>query len=416
MARKRRKKGYTRAERARIRERVEQKRKEKLGPGSTPDTVFEFKSRIYNLDAQIEQFISLGCDRKKAIKRLLKPVLKHRHQLLCGHAHGLQHLMGLDWVRQPGDWIPRGRNLDQIFASLAAHLLGTYPICPHLWASLHEGDYHAQIIARPLLVALAQGQSIRRLAGTSMLPVPLTRKMVHTLITPPRPRGMVYLIRRAQVLNYGGNEALADIMMEGCTFYEITEDEDYWSGVIHWLCRQDLPCYKDLNSITDYLEFRISENAPVVIRSRTMGSLLEEARFWEKAARKEFRKSCRRDNREERAGKSLQRRPASIKRYSSNDWAINEIRTPRQLILEGTIMRHCVATYRGEMWSGDCSFWSMTQEGKRRITIQVQNKEKRIDQVSGKTNRELRPEEVKHLQAWARDNGMTVPEWFLPGE
>ncbi len=422
MASKRRKKNWTRAERERLRELAQQKtneRRNKARARAQGSEGFAFTSRVYTLEYQLENWFF--CRKKRApelkgLRLLIPPVLKHRPDLLTSeHKDGLTHLARMHWLRAPESWHPRGRNPDQVFASLAQHLLASYPVCPHLWAILYEDPPTHKTGAaqmKAVLRTVAHGHSLRRLVGTEALPVPLTRKMVHDLLNPPRAMGFVAMIRRAQVLNGGGTEALAHLLKESDTLHRILPDEKFWSTVIQWLCRQQLPSHKPLQQILDYLEFRLEEKAPLIPGARSWRSLLEEARFWEKAREREWQKRPRRKRPAKPGATGQASTGMALAPHRQDDWTIKRINTVRKLLLEGTLQRHCVGSYGEELRSGERSYWSLSQAGKRLITIEVNHAKKEIQQASGRANRVLRHREWEHLNSWAQANGLSICGWI----
>ncbi|MFK8008250.1 MAG: PcfJ domain-containing protein [Saprospiraceae bacterium] len=84
---------------------------------------------------------------------------------------------------------------------------------------------------------------------------------------------------------------------------------------------------------------------------------------------------------------------------------IRQITNLKSLALEGNKMNHCVATYAGECLSGTSSIWSMNEilavgKMKRLITIEVEEKTKKVLQASGNSNRDLYEIEKKWLKKW----------------
>lgn len=78
-------------------------------------------------------------------------------------------------------------------------------------------------------------------------------------------------------------------------------------------------------------------------------------------------------------------------------------------------MKHCVGTYGYALAAGSSSFWSLTRNGKRMLTIEVYLAKRTLCSASGKTNRVPRPEEMAFLLQWARLNDLEVADYIGVG-
>lgn len=326
---------------------------------------------------------------------------------------GLAVLAEVPWLRSPAQWRPRGRGLSAAYHSLAEHLHATYPLSRHLWEALTfpVGSKMQVRTTMRFLASIAQGASGRELVGTPLMPAPLTRRMLHLLLNPPEPRPFVALVRRAQVLGCGGTERLArDLGEVGLDTFD--GDEDYWASVIAWLCRQGPVDRKTIEQVFDYLGMRRYAGEPVTLSGRTLRSLMRERQWYERSLKARGRgrrtRYAPRDDVDMIASIATAR---DIADYHEGDWRITCIRTTRQLLLEGVAMRNCLAMYREVHKCGQESFWSLTYRGKRKLTIEVLNECRRIDNIAGLAQRQPRPPEVPHLLAWARANLLDDADW-----
>ncbi|RYG30675.1 MAG: hypothetical protein EON93_14360 [Burkholderiales bacterium] len=92
---------------------------------------------------------------------------------------------------------------------------------------------------------------------------------------------------------------------------------------------------------------------------------------------------------------------------TSERWVIRQIRTGDELAEEGARMHHCVYSYKGSCMSGHSSIWTMRRNNKRMLTIEMNNQAD-IVQIRGFGNRLATPEEMKMINQWAREAGVTV--------
>lgn len=92
---------------------------------------------------------------------------------------------------------------------------------------------------------------------------------------------------------------------------------------------------------------------------------------------------------------------------------IRQITNLKNLVLEGSEMNHCVATYASECLNGTSSIWSMNEiltvgKMKRLVTIEVEEETKEVLQASGKSNRGLYKMEQKWLKMWVEKEGLKM--------
>jgi hypothetical protein len=96
-------------------------------------------------------------------------------------------------------------------------------------------------------------------------------------------------------------------------------------------------------------------------------------------------------------------------------WRFRQIKTARDLALEGERMRHCVATYQDRCIAGEASIWSLTCEfpdGSRPDTSRHNGatielyRDGRIMQCRGFANRCLNAAEVEMVRRWATAFGL----------
>lgn len=95
-------------------------------------------------------------------------------------------------------------------------------------------------------------------------------------------------------------------------------------------------------------------------------------------------------------------------------WTIEELLTPEDLRIEGSIMRHCVGSYVRACRHLRSSIWSMRvrqgQSRKRVLTIEVKPNIKTIWQAKGKLNSEPSQEARQLLELWAGKEKLKICE------
>jgi len=88
-------------------------------------------------------------------------------------------------------------------------------------------------------------------------------------------------------------------------------------------------------------------------------------------------------------------------------WQIQEICTLKELVEEGKILHHCVASFSGMCIKQYYSIWSLTCNGSRKLTIQLILSNYSLGQIRGLQNRMPTPRENQIISIWASQNKLT---------
>jgi hypothetical protein len=415
MAWTKRRKHLSRAARAEARKQSEQRKREQAGRRPQTRAAVEPSSeRRLPRCRDVERLAAHGsCGRAPGttirFRALLVAVLAQRPGLVDDpYWDGLYALAERDWLRDPALWRPRGRGLAEAFRSLAEHLHGQYPVSRHLWDGLMITDNYGDS-ARQSLGFISQvscGVSPRSLVGTFDMPAPLTRRMLHLALRPPRPMSFVEATRRAQAVGYGGTEWLGrELFSAGLD--EFTDDEPYWATVIHWFCRQERLGHDAYRELLGYLRSRHIHNEPVALKGRSLLSLRRDQKRFRKAEDEVWRWDWLQELAQAPAPS-----PCDIADYREGDWRLTRIRTARKLVLEGFSMHHCAGGFAGDQKLGKTTFWSLTHRDRRALTISVESATRNVSAIAGRHNRDPRREELTHVEAWARVNGVQIDRWL----
>ena len=425
MAWTKRRKHLSRADRARKRDEAEAKRRTTVvavratgaaveGDGQDTNRAVPLRRDVTHYVAKLDRGVNKSSRERYA--SILESVLRLRPGLVDPpYGRGLLLLAHVPWLRDPSLWRPRGRGLGAAYISLAEHLHAEFRVSRHLWESQLLSGFvnRRETLNLRFVIHVAQGRRARDVVGTKLLPARLTRRMLHLLLDSQEPGEFVELVRRAQVIAGGGNDGLA---RELCRSHlaHFSEQEEYWATVIAWLCRQGQVERDDLEDLLDYLGTQLDQREPVVLKGRTVRSILRERQRYQCAVRESERAwlKQRRKGRTAEESDAPVAPPCDIADYSDGDWRISRIRTPLKLIKEGAAMRHCVGSYACEQKEGSQAFWSLTRGGKRLLTISVFRQRREIANIAGRTNRDARPLEVPHILSWADANGVEASEWL----
>jgi hypothetical protein len=87
---------------------------------------------------------------------------------------------------------------------------------------------------------------------------------------------------------------------------------------------------------------------------------------------------------------------------AEEQWAVRELTSGEELYEEGRAMSHCVASYSLRCHGGASAIFSLTCDGERRLTLELDPQTRRIVQARGEHNRGPTPEEQAQMDEWQR--------------
>jgi hypothetical protein len=360
-----------------------------------------------------------------ALKRLLQAVWQRsdllqidRHRCVRESIEALHNLSlhARAFVRKPESWPGCSGRPRAVVSSLAAHLLGAYPM-PAFLGSVWFGDQSAEARRkRRWYLAHAHGQRFRSLD----LPMKMTRRMEHHFLNSPTHLSLEQAMRRAELLSLGASEELIRAVLATHLGEDLSHGE-FWRSVMTLLVNaEDSLSLADVGPIVDFLHcLRIKRvrvdgpHAPIYIepiepdfsvRGRTLASLLRLVERWHLSLRRS-RVIGRSWMPSIHASMRVQER-ARIKDVPALFWEFVELTNSRELRLEGGSLRHCVATYDQKCVDGRARIWSLrarsNQATRSVITIEVCPKRRAIVQARGMRNRMPAGRPLEVLAMWAR--------------
>jgi len=321
-------------------------------------------------------------------------------------------LTSQDWVRDLDTWKPRGKGVASLFRSLAEHLFCRYPVPAFLYSAFTPPGNVA------LFAHLAGGGSLVKVAGSTMMPPKLTKKMCHEFMQTKGILGIVPAVRQAQVRCLGGDRRLARLVIDtqiGRHFYHVGGEEDFWATVIQWLCAQGMVEPGQIGPIIDFVRNQREQDRGYSIKGRTARSVIRQMQVWHRELRQTqawggwkptsetFPASGIKGGRW-KTQKNLRKGGAPI----ITIWEFTEIRTVKDLHQEGYQMRHCVYSYGPRIEAGRTAIFHMSRDGQKSATVEVERASKAVVQARGPCNRKLDSDEERALLAWAASQSLTV--------
>jgi hypothetical protein len=347
------------------------------------------------------------------IKVLLPTVARRTPKIIDRrYMSGYLRLADLRWIRPLEEWKPRGRSRDSIFKSLVAHLLVTYPVPDFLYSSFMGGWHspHAFYYEKQLFLAVARGESPYRHFRRVGFPVRMTRRMCHLFMHMPPNMDFVPGIRHAQILESGGDIGITRAVCATMVGNELQGYyEPFWETVLVWLCRQSDIERRQIGPLIDYFASMREGNPYYSIKGRTYRSALRAMEQWHR----DLAVQRKLENLVFKASGFKGRRYVFRKKLNGKIpfdqvWTMREILLAHDLMEEGKRMRHCVSCYAEDIQEGRSSIWSLRCDGVRALTVEVDNKARKVVQARGVCNRDPKPFELGLLRRWAFFNGLTL--------
>lgn len=325
----------------------------------------------------------------------------------------------LEWIRDPREWRARSHNARRQFASLARHLMARFPVPGFLDAAWLRSDADAERY-REWFRCIGAGENLRRAEA----PVPLTNRIVHHFLRAPEHVSIEQAIRWGQIFALGGDRRLVDAVL-GSRIGERFADEEFWISVIRFFVAHPQLDRRHVGPIVDYLQDQRFETRDVFIarglraqlppaqpnlsmKGRSTDSLLRQVDRWHRALARTGPGASRRW---ERSGIGEFELETGVRGRDLRVWRIRELLSAAELRHEGSVLRHCVASYAGACAAGRSSIWTLERWGfegvRKHQTIEV-NAHRVIVQSRGRFNQPPTAQERQILARWAEQEELQV--------
>lgn len=322
------------------------------------------------------------------------------------------------WVRPAEDWSPEGSNPLPLFASLAHHLLATYPVPPVLLSAWFQGNDWAGHQQRRWFLLAGQGKSLRSIG----FPIRLTRRMAHVFAQAPAQFPVGFALRWAQVRSFGGSNEVARAVASTRLGREFSGGE-FWESVVQFIVNHPKLELEEIDSVVEYLNDQKFEQRLVIVgedtevyvdapqpdlclRGWSVASLLRRVAEWK--ARERPAGPERKLIRWDRSGIGGFR----WQDLDGRSWTILELLDSDALAAEGKAMEHCAATYTDVCARRLTTIWSMGIEGPesrdRVLTLEVNPASREVVQAKAKNNADPDDQGQAVLAAWAQREGLKI--------
>jgi len=267
-----------------------------------------------------------------------------------------------------------------------------------------------------LFFYLTNGNNVRK---WDKRPFDLTKKEAHYYLLAPKIYSYDNAFYFAKLYSKVNNIKAIDILVNT----KITEYPDYnldfWLSVISVLSKTpmlDINMYPVIIDYINEMKFNlkfvkqdgkveiihpIKENFD--IKNRNINNLINDVEDWHNKLKKiKINKNSNWDpifiqDFEHTSGKSL----------NQKIFKITQILDSKSLLKEGNQLNHCVFSYRQSCVKNRIGIFSYTVNGKKTLTIEVNNTNKNIVQIRGYSNRIPNSKEEFIIKMWCKENNIT---------
>lgn len=306
------------------------------------------------------------------------------------------------WRKNIFDWKPSSKNALMQLHELADFLFCEYSVPKFLYKAFFDKKNKLFI---NWFIHLGTGRKVKEMKD---IPIPFTQKIGHYFTIAPGGFTIQEALRWAQVRGLGGDEKLANRIVESWLSYKPYADEDFWQAFIQIVIHGGMFNPAKLTELIDYVRDAKQQNADYHLKGRTLQSLLRQSDVWHNRF-KHIKNT------------GLCWKPCGIEGFrikkKEEVMRLEELTESKQLSAEGQAMKHCVASYASYCSHGRSAIFSMRKYSgdvllERLATIEVNLSSRKIVQAKGKMNRAISDEVKKYMLNWAEENGLAVNQYL----
>jgi hypothetical protein len=307
--------------------------------------------------------------------------------------------------RRPlAEWQPKTKNAHTQLASLLRHLFDQYGDVPEwvvgAWGA--PATSHGGVDTTRLLLHLGRGESLRSFDG---LPASLTKKLEHGMRQAPAGCTYPEAYRYAQLAARGALDWFGVVLESRLGREPIGPDDEFWLGVLDLFRATPMVDPWQFGPVCDWIYFRRHVGSPAEpaqpgfsVKGRNLAAVLAHTARWHQQLTQAQRHAGLLGVPLHTAWPGL-----PVPDFQSPDEdgrvRITQLRSFGQLLAEGRALHHCVASYVQSCQRGRCGIFSLTIDGVRAITLEV-NAQRVVVQARGRHNRPLAADERHWVGRW----------------
>jgi hypothetical protein len=361
---------------------------------------FQFREKKDNFKRQIFTRLLLHIDQKKCGKFLDNDA--------C--VEGLIHITTNHnkFIREIETWQKSSHNPFKQFSSLLRHLFCAYPVPEFLDSAWFESGSAEQ---RNWLTAMGVGISIRKL---NHMPINMTKKAAHAFGNAPATLSVPEALRWAQVVGKGGDPRLANFILRSRLGRNEFADEEFWDAAILFFVNAGMFDFEKIGEIIDYLLVQRNTNRAYSLKGRTITSIVRASEAWHNDQ----------ENMRQRGGRLIWSSSNIAEAFFQEgkdekqiNYSILELRSTKELMIEGRKMNHCVATYANSCYKKKSAIFSVRKkpvfsDEEVLATVEISLQNRRIVQAKARYNKAINHKALSLMTDWAKKERLQIPKWI----
>jgi hypothetical protein len=306
------------------------------------------------------------------------------------------------WVRPLSGWTDDNSTGDEMILSLIDYLFVTYPVPGFLYWNWLTGRNLPTTKWVCWFVLLGQGANLHQ-AAEHFTEWAIPKSFVRYLYQAPPDLTPLEACIWAEIHRLDGSAVEFERLRrhENYLWDPTSKNErnlrfqSFWRDTVRWLTRHreeltDQMCQLILEWASHM--FRTDQGGQFTLRHRSPRNTYEAAERFDETRKNPLNMKWR-----------SQGWDWEYVDQNADVWLIRELTDGYQFQEEGRAMAHCVQGYTSRCWAGLDSIFSLTVNGERRLTVQVNPTRKSIVQVRGFRDRVATPEENLILVAWQKE-------------
>lgn len=314
-------------------------------------------------------------------------------------------------------WIPSIGDSDTGVLSFARHLFGRHPVpgwLERVWnMSVSDQDYIGRCLKWAFwFVCVGGGGSLKKL--TRAMGCPMSGKTVRYLHEAPETAEPEAACMWAEVMAVCGKKRVADWMLRHQSYhFDVTspaadkaeaEFRKFWRQTVEWFARFEQDLTDDQSDeLFQWAWHRYQASAFDCIPTfswsgRTPRRCLAEAPVYLEQALRSLGRA--QELRWSSAGVWGVIAEGAAEDPTTDLWVFLELTTSSELRDEGAAMRHCVAGFDYKCVAGECLIVSLTRNGARALTIELDGETLALKQLKGRFNRPPDGDELRVVKQW----------------
>lgn len=324
----------------------------------------------------------------------------------------------LFWQQDLNSWSSKSNNDEKQFYSLVNHLFAKFPL-PKFALNIWKNNYPENRYIN-WFFHLAEGKNIR---CAENLPFRLSPRMAHCFLSAPEDYSFEKAFLFGQLVSFGAEKRLIDELCNNLRIDDLKQN-DFWSSYYKMLVASPFFDLVHVQPLRDFILHKKNVNPNYSLKGRNLQTLLNQMEHWHRelarAQVQRAREAARERNQARVArGPYIAPKPVSytwkasfskvyeFKEGGKTNWQIFELTSSAALSEDGSELRHCVGSYASSCHAKRVSILSLTCNGKKTATLEVDLSQNKLVQARGKCNRKLTEKEQRIVTQWCSKNAVS---------